>query len=233
MQEMGIERCYLVVALSFGSYKWCAPTSSSCRPFPLQPPQPISQMSKPPNKHSPIDLTITGKKCQVHRNDRVSRSLDDGANLIELHPADDVKHGCSDVRRPSNHDTSSSKLLVDRYDARTLLDEMSLQQLCNRHPSQKAAQPVIEEEGSEASRNFERYGMLPEYSSCFLKGSTYEKSADGVDKVDSDDRVSAHETIEKEAPFQLREEQLKGLPPGIILVSEIYITVGDGGIANR
>jgi len=213
-------------------------------------------MDKPTNKRSLIDLTITGGKCRIHRNDHVARSLEEGANLMELQAS--TKYNCG-----SNSDESlssisrSPSLRVDRYDARTLLDGMSLQQLVfNKHhninidvgivSSEHASQPLDEEGSIEevAARNFERYGMLTEYSSCFLKSNAKdgeEKLASRKSSLGNDDcAIAATQTKtnlpdDKEKPFELSEKQLQGMPSDITLVSEIYICIdydGDGRFKN-
>ena len=154
-----------------------------------------------------MDLTISGKRCRIHRNDRVAQSLEEGANLIELHDSNDVGHednwNSDDHHsgQPSHYDNnmkmgaSSSVTMVERHDARTLLDDMALEQFCNQrcapvdintgistNTSQQhlSQQPLFDDEGTEeeiAERNFVRYGgLISEYSSCFLRDK--KKSAD-------------------------------------------------------
>ena len=207
-------------------------------------------MERRPNKRPPVDLTITGKKCKIHHNDHVV-SLDEGTNLIDLHPDGGGKnHMWSDgghdfVPSTSVEECSSSTsvLKVDRYDARALLDELSLQQLCSRRHNPAIDSGIIagsseyvpqqlEEDGNEEeieARNFERYGSLAEYSSCFLKGVPKGKAKDGAENTSTkessgttgSDGTADESTAEKEKAFQLSEDQLKGVPTGIVLVSAI------------
>ena len=160
-------------------------------------------------KSASIDLTITGRKCRTHRNDTVARSLDQGSNLIEISGRQDTHannnwnnnddDGYYDDDTPSQTETcSSSSVLVDRYDARTLLDDMSLQKLSNRHTdvdkgiyavSDHVPQTLFEEEGTKeeiGTRNFARYGPLAEYSSCFTKDTQKmdKKTAEDESKLD-------------------------------------------------
>mmetsp|Transcript_21682 Transcript_21682/g.52397 ORF Transcript_21682/g.52397 Transcript_21682/m.52397 type:complete len:256 (-) Transcript_21682:1239-2006(-) len=211
------------------------------------------QKQKPPSKFSPVDLTITGRRCRIHRNDQVSRSLDEGTNLIELYPHPNTKsytwNGEDDGSSNSADCTSPSTLRVDRHDARTLLDEMSLQQVCGRRSgdidagidassSEHASQPFYEEGSKEEveAKNFERYGSLAEYSQLFLKSTTScdpklgEEKASckklfwGSDGHTNETQAEAESrSQDKEKDFELGEDQLKGMPSGILLVSFIRI----------
>ena len=86
---------------------------------------------------TPIDLSIAGKKCRIHRDDNIQQSLDKGTNLIEIGSSSNANNWNDDQhqQQQSKSDAPSSPLLlVDRYDARTLLDDISLQKLSNhRH----------------------------------------------------------------------------------------------------
>lgn len=220
-------------------------------------------------KSASIDLTITGRKCRTHRNDNVARSLDQGSNLIEISGRqqhtdannnwnNNNDDGYYDAPSVKTETCSLSSVLVDRYDARTLLDEVSLQQLSNRHTDVDIDKGIyaadvsqtFEEEGSKeqvSARNFARYGSLAEYSSCFTKDkqNTDRKTDEDEMKLDckksspdNDDEYGGTENTEtritsentnmqeeKEEPFQPSEEQLKGFPLGIALVSSILIYI--------
>lgn len=215
-------------------------------------------MGKHTNKPSPLDLTTTGRKCRIHRNDHVVRSLEDGANLMDLlqEETSTSRTKDNDWSRNSDDATSrslsvSSKVMVDRYDARTLLDEFSLWEavLHNRHTNMNidvgidatsspgyASQPTDEVGSKEelAARNYERFGTLAEYSSCFLKGETdegEEKLAFRKSSSTSDDHADASTQHAKtnapddteDMPFELSEKVLQGLPSDVPLVSEMYI----------
>ncbi|KAL7543989.1 hypothetical protein ACHAXR_013385 [Thalassiosira sp. AJA248-18] len=193
-------------------------------------------------------LSITGRRCRIHRNDHVVRSLEEGANLIELRPDTKYNWYDGDDNEPSSNNSASitSSLRVDRYDARTLLDEMALQQACSNREhgmsigavsSQHDVSQPVDEEGDEeeaAARNYERYGGLAEYSSCFLKTSSNDKPTDGEEKLackksslGSDDCTDNAQTIsnaqDEDQPIQLSEEQLQGLPPNIPLPKTVRI----------
>mmetsp|Transcript_23957 Transcript_23957/g.50144 ORF Transcript_23957/g.50144 Transcript_23957/m.50144 type:complete len:216 (+) Transcript_23957:84-731(+) len=215
-------------------------------------------MSKHTNKPLPLDLTITGRKCRIHRNDHVARSLEDGANLMDLlqEETSTSRTKDNDWNRNSDDATSrslsvSSKVMVDRYDARSLLDEFSLGEaiLHNRHNIMNidvgidatlspgyASQPTDEVGNKEelVTWNYERFGALAEYSSCFVKGETNEgeeKLAFRKSSSTSDDHADASTQHAKtnapddteDAPFELSEKVLQGLPSDAPLVSEIYI----------
>ena len=226
--------------------------------------------SHQPMKSASIDLTITGRKCRTHRNDNVARSLDQGSNLIEISGRQhtDAKNnnwnnnnddGYYDAPSVKTETCSLSSVLVDRYDARTLLDEVSLQQLSNRHTdvdidkgiyAADVSQTYDFEEGSKeqvSARNFARYGSLAEYSSCFTKDkqNTDRKTDEDEMKLDckkpspdNDDEYGGTENTETritsentnmqeetEEPFRPSEEQLKGFPLGIALVSSNLICI--------
>ena len=218
-------------------------------------------------KSASIDLTITGRKCRTHRNDNIARSLDQGSNLIEISGRqqhtdannnwnNNNDDGYYDAPSVKTETCSLSSVLVDRYDGRTLLDEVSLQQLSNRHTDVDIDQGIYAadvsqtydfEEGSKeqvSARNFARYGSLAEYSSCFTKDTQNTDIKTDEDEMkldckksspDNDDecgsgtentetRITSENTNmqeEKEEPFQPSEEQLKGFPLGIALVSSI------------
>jgi hypothetical protein len=169
-------------------------------------------------QHSRVDLTIMGRKCRIHRNNNISAYLDEGANLIEINRSTNDDWG-GEQRVPTE---TSSALLVDRYDARALMDEFSLRQfsagindadidtcvdsvLVNR----RAPLP-FEEDGSREeveARNFVRYEGLEEDPSAFMSAKSNDLAKD------------RGENPEAENPFQLSEEQSRGVPSGIQLVS--------------
>lgn len=207
-------------------------------------------MDMPSDTRSSIDLTITGRKCRIHRNDRVARSLEEGANLIELGADIEYNSWNGDDEKPSIAAPRPPALQVERNDARTLLDEISLQQICDQRrgmdnidagvskaSSECASQPLGEEGTEEeiADRNFVRYGGLAEYSSYFLKGKSNDKSKDGEEvraatrkksrwgNTASCDGKQAKNNArdEEQAPFELSAEKLKGMPSDIPFVSGI------------
>src|SRR5210317_653703 len=94
-----------------------------------------------------LDLTITGKECKVYQNENLARSLREGGHLIQLSCDNHLSSGSGswnhgenekdDEGFASHYETRqqhSLNVLVEKYDARTLMDEFSLQQLCsNQH----------------------------------------------------------------------------------------------------
>ena len=189
---------------------------------------------------TPIDLSIAGKKCRIHRDDNIQQSLDKGTSLIEIGSSSNANNW-NDDQHQQQQSSSSPLLLVDRYDARTLLDDISLQQLPNHRHCYNANSDAItsncvtyseqqqhDEDGSEEeqvkARNFIRYGSLPEYSPLKSDIDQYinEQSDDLIcNKSDSDNETETNlQQLEKEEePFQLSEDQLEGIPACITLVS--------------
>jgi hypothetical protein len=150
--------------------------------------------------------------------------MDDDANLIEINLGADDGSG---VERRVNSKTSS-KLLIDRYDARGLLDEFSLSQLStgidlvsvnNRAYSSSFDEDVSGEEAN--ARNIVRYEGLND----FMGTKSNDMSKDGERNLTIIDSGSLDSNHEKENPFQLSEEQSKGIPSGIQLVSSKHSCV--------
>jgi hypothetical protein len=190
-----------------------------------------------------IDLTISGRKCRIHNNDNVARSLEKGTNLIAIGNSNtntSWNDGEDDV--PGSKvtlldDDNKSPLLVDRYDARTLLDDISLQQLSDTHSNidtgidaSKCTSHPFKEDGSQEEikeRNFIRYGSCSSYIKHTLKKKAAAEdniAADSKESNSSDESkiTKLQEQEEKEEePFQLSEEDLKKLPKDIPLVSRI------------
>jgi hypothetical protein len=181
----------------------------------------------------PFDLTITGEECKLQQN---SQSLEESGHLIQLSCNDDKNSNWknNDVDKKdegdgSHRDTRKQPmhLLVDRYDARAMMDELSLQQLCHlrkRHIFNTDGvinksclhRGELQEEGSREEiyqRNIERFGMLPaESQPC----TTVAKP----DVEDKNGNTEHHDTDNKEindGPFEPTEEQRNALPNGIIL----------------
>ncbi|KAL7431562.1 hypothetical protein ACHAXM_002948 [Skeletonema potamos] len=178
---------------------------------------------------STVDLTITAEECRVQQ-----RSLHEGSHLIQLL--------CTSANSSSWKDDGDTKrdtrkqpmhfLMVDRYDARALMDELSLQQLCHRHMCtlfnadgviNKASSRCLhrsesEEEGSREEmdqRNIERFGMLPaEYQSC----TTSQPGVEEKDKKANEHHDTSENNKEiNDEPFELTEEQRYTLPHDVML----------------
>lgn len=137
------------------------------------------------------------------------------------------------------HTKTSSTLLVDRYDARALLDEFSLHQLSTGIKDADNATGVesvsvnchssssFEEDGSREevkARNFARYEGLENYLPT--KSNTTKVGGENMTRRDSGSdnnhiNQPREEIIlpEKEKLFRMSEEQSKGFPSGIQLVS--------------
>jgi hypothetical protein len=186
-------------------------------------------------QHSRVDLKIMGRKCRIHRNISIAAYLDEGANLIEINRGTNDDWG----GEQSVPTTTSSALLVDRYDARALLDEFSLRQLSagindagidtgvDSVSVNRRALPS-EEDGSREemkARNFVRYEGLDEDPSAFMRTQSNDSSKDGGENLtrresgSGDNRINQIHFPEEENPFQLSEEQSRGVPSGIQLVS--------------
>lgn len=187
-------------------------------------------------QHSRVDLTIMGSKCRIHRSIGIAAYLDKGANLIE------INRGTNDDwdGEQSVPTETSSALLVDRYDARALLDEFSLRQLSagindvdidtgvdSVSVNRRASSP-FEEDGSREevkARNFVRYEGLDEDPSAFMRTKSNDSSKDGGENLtrresgSDDNRINHIHFPEEENPFQLSDEQSRGVPSGIQLVS--------------
>jgi len=140
-------------------------------------------------------------------------------------------------------DDTKPLLLVDRYDARTLLDDISLQQISDTHDmhnnidtginaasSFKCTLQPMKEDGSQEEieeRNFIRYGSCSSYIKHTLKKKAAAEdniAADGKESNSSDEsKITKLKEQEKkeEEPFQLSEEDVKNLPKDIPLVSRI------------
>mmetsp|Transcript_1372 Transcript_1372/g.2200 ORF Transcript_1372/g.2200 Transcript_1372/m.2200 type:complete len:353 (+) Transcript_1372:154-1212(+) len=189
-------------------------------------------------KPSSFDLTITGEVCRVQQKNQLSSQ--ETGHLIQLSynnvsssswntygdENDEDDGGSHGTRKQSAH------LLVDRRDARTLMDELSLQQLCHKRlgPSfntdgvinrasgcHHGGELELEEEGSREEidqRNVERFGMLPaEWKAC---------NTIGKPDVEENDKAEHHDTCEDnkeidDDPFEPTEEQRRGIPNDMIL----------------
>jgi len=195
-------------------------------------------MNNHTTRRTSLELKITGRNCTITRNDHIERSLDEGGNLMEFHQGSNVTSEPS-ISMPTQ---CSSSLRIDRYDARLLLDEISLGQVLasNHHhniniddgilSSEYVSQPLQEEGNKEevAARNFERYGMLAEFHPAFLKsegGGAEEALHDRKPSLGSGDvsiaatQAKQNFPDDKEKPFELSEDQLRRFPSGITLVS--------------
>ncbi|KAL9179737.1 hypothetical protein ACHAXT_007707 [Thalassiosira profunda] len=111
---------------------------------------------------------------------------------------------------------------------------MALQSVCDGASSETRASAgasrPLEEDGTKEeidARNFERFGMLPEYSACFDTSKSKRKSrwgdkpdASNKSEGDADGACGDNGTLpesSKEEAFQLSEENMRGLPGGIQL----------------
>ena len=198
------------------------------------------------NKDRNIDLTISGRKCRIHNNDNVAQSLERGTNLIAIGNTTNTSSWNNDGEDDSGNnrlsdDNKLPPLLVDRYDARTLLDDISFQQISDTHDmhsnidtgidaSKCTSQPFTEDGHQEEieERNFIRYGSCSSYIKYTLKKkATAEDNIIAVSKErnSSDElkitKLQEQEEKKEEEPFQLSEEDLKNLPKDILLVSRI------------
>lgn len=190
------------------------------------------------NVSAPIasfDLTVTGQDCRVQQTKHLS--FQDAGHLIQLscnisssNSWNDAADGIDEGDDGSHYTREQPlHLLVDRHDARTLMDELSFQQLCHQRlgPSFNADGVInkassgchqrgkFEEEGSRDEidqRNFERFGMLPaEYEAC----TTIGKPDD--DENGKQDGSSGGDQEVNDEPFEPTEEQRRGIPNGMIL----------------
>lgn len=169
----------------------------------------------------PFDLTITGEECGVHQTTFESSFLETG-HLIQLSSKNNVSNSWNSV------DDKGGSLLVDRYDARALMDEFSLQQLCqqrvgasfntdgviNKNSFSCFHRGKLEEEGSQVEidqRNIARFGLLSdEYKACKSQGKPT------VEKNDSQ-AVSEDSKELNDELFEPTEEQRKTIPHDITL----------------
>ena len=166
-----------------------------------------------------VDLTVTGRRCRIHRDDGVARALAEGKHLMALDwetPRDDDWETPSRGRRGEVDGHAAAPLLVERHDVRTLLDGASLPRRAARSTSAAAvAPPPSDEEGTEeevAARNFVRYGALAE------RRARSRAASEARDRAAATPARSS--APEEEAPFELSEEQSRGMPPNMTLVSE-------------
>jgi hypothetical protein len=187
--------------------------------------------NRPMMQHFRVDLTITGRKCRIHRDINIAASLDEGAHLIEINRGTNDDWG-GEQRAPA--------LLVDRYDARALLDEFSLRRLsAGRNGAEfssgvdsvsvnRRASLPFEEDGSieeVKARNFARYEGLEEHPSALMSTKSNDTAKDGEENLTRRESGSCDKCInqinlpEKEHPFQLSEKQSREVPSGIHLVS--------------
>ncbi len=156
--------------------------------------------------------------------------MDDDANLIEINTRENDGGGV-EQRVQSN---KRSNLLIDRYDARGLLDEFSLRQLSvsrrglglisgidSVSVNCRAYSSSFDEDvsGEEKARNIVRYEGLDKYPSaviCTKSNNTAKDGGENLNRINSSYLDTYHE---KEKPFQLSEELSKGLPSNVQLVS--------------
>ena len=187
-------------------------------------------------KPSSFDLTITGEVCIVQQKNQLSSQ--ETGHLIQLSYNDVTSNSWNNDVDESDEDDGGSHdkrkqpahFLVDRHDARTLMDELSLQQLCHKRvgPSFNTDGVInrasgchhggeLEEEGSREEidqRNSERFGMLPaEWKAC---------NTIGKPDVEENDKAEHHDTCEDnkeidDDPFEPTEEQRRGIPNDMIL----------------
>ena len=187
-----------------GRRRWGVPAPGSSRPVP-----------------PPLDLTIAGAPCRIHRDDGVARSLAGEAELMDYYGGGGGGIGCDGGDGVDGGEGSGTRpLLMDRYDARTLLDML---------PAGRPAEEETEaakggggpphvygtdredglSPGEMADANFERFGLLPEYGTVFLP------------KVEGGDAggkaMEEEEEEEEEEPFQPSEEEAGQLPPSMVL----------------
>lgn len=183
-----------------------------------------------------FDLTVTGQDCRVQQTKH--SSLQETGHLIQL--------SCNNISSSNSWNNAADEidksdggslyateqplhLLVDRHDARTLMDELSFQQLCHQRlgPSFNADGVInnassgchhrgkLEEEGSReeiAQRNIERFGMLPaEYHACTSIGkANVEENSKQRDSSGDNQEVN-------DEPFEPTEEQRRSLPNDMVL----------------
>ena len=201
------------------------------------------------DKDRNIDLTITGRKCRIHDDDNVARSLEKGTNLIAIGNTtntsswnNDGEDDVSGNNRLSDDNKPVPSLLVDRYDARALLDDISLQQISdtdmhnnidtgiNAASSLKYTSQPFKEDGNQEEieeRNFIRYGSCSSYIKHTLKTKAAPEDNTAADSKESNfsdeskiTKLKEQEKKDKE-PFKLSEEDSKKLPKDIPLVSRI------------
>jgi len=181
-----------------------------------------------------LDLTITGKECKVYQNENLARSLREGGHLIQLSCDNHLSSGSGswnhgenekdDEGFASHYETRqqhSLNVLVEKYDARTLMDEFSLQQLCSNQHSRtsfntdgvinKASclhRVALHEEGSQEEinqRNIERFGMFScKFQSYTPTGKPDFEERDGKDGHHSEDVGESGKEMEEE-PFEPTE----------------------------
>ena len=171
----------------------------------------------------------------------MARSLREGGHLIQLSCDNHLSSGsgswnhCENEKDDecfaSNCETRqqhSLNVLVEKYDARTLMDEFSLQQLCSNQHSctsfnadgviNKASclhRVALHEEGSQEEinqRNIERFGMFScKFQSYTLTGKPDVEERDGKDGHHSEDVGESGKEMEEEEPFEPTEMQRSAL----------------------
>ncbi len=113
--------------------------------------RPTTSYSLQSNRHIPVDLTVSGTKCILHRNDNAAKKIDDGKHMIDYYENSNedasgvctlVEHTINDWKDAAHaddedhHNSTGSEsyidevsrrpvLLMDRFDVRGLLENIS------------------------------------------------------------------------------------------------------------
>ena len=187
-----------------------------------------------------LDLSVQGTASHIHQNHNVAEALEQGHHLIDWHELHGESRGSSSLHNENDGDEWEYKavppksLWIERHDARTLLDGLSFPQARRQQLNQidngidcssGYSTHTFSEVGSKeeiAERNFQRFGLLPEFPSCFLGDKSNKKeicrediedAAQNEKKMQGDSRP--HENDCDEKPFELSEEEMKKLPNNI------------------
>lgn len=187
----------------------------------------------------PFDLSVNGKRCVFHSDDTMNEPIErylidctqmitgeqvdaDGPTGLKKHIEDwsDIIHDPSNGNYIDGNEQSaqkSSRMYIDRYDVRNLLDDWSdLPHGIDPHRSLKSLESYLQEcreMNQDYELNFERFGALPEYEIHFLT-QKYMKQP-----PHNDEDKSKLEPNEKEPAFEIDEEFRDILPKDVVLVS--------------
>lgn len=185
-----------------------------------------------------FDLTITGEACRVQQKTQLSESghliqlsYNNASSSIWNNTASDIDEGdggSHDTRKQPTH------LLVDRYDARTLMDEISLQQLCNQRlgPSFNTDGVIKASYGCRRRAGevkVDKEGFREEIDQRNIERTT-------ISKTDVKKSESGQE-INDEPLFQPTEEERRSIPNDVLLPRTLkqhnIIELTAGRVANN
>jgi hypothetical protein len=175
-----------------------------------------------------LDLSVIGTAIRLHRNDEVAQYFDNGNHLIS-HETQSVAASPEELHVAPDHtldaDPSGKEgvVLIDRYDARSLLQECDYYSAVAEE-QKKTDSDLLIYVGDELDNELleelmkERFGTLPEYEDIFccpkttLSSESHDESIVAATECKTD-RMSI------DAPLILTSQEQSQLPVGIILVS--------------